>query len=188
LITPARSIAPAATARRWAADLSDEPSGAEIRQMMVLARQATSTAERLEDLLHPFTSFFVLPVFALANAGVVLHRGMLSAPGALTVAVAVAVALVGGKFVGVLAGSWIAVRSGVAVLPEDVGWRHVVGIAALAGIGFTVALFVTGLAFTEERLADAAKLGILAGSAIAAALGALLLALVGRADRQDVKA
>jgi NhaA family Na+:H+ antiporter len=79
LITPARSLAPAETARRWALDLSDEPDAAEVRQMMVIARESTSPAEHLMTRLHPFTSFVVLPCLALANAGVVIHRDMSAA-------------------------------------------------------------------------------------------------------------
>ena len=175
LTTPTHRLAPAETARRWAQDLSDEPTAGEVHQMTIIARESVSPAEHLEELLHPTTSFLVLPIFALANAGVELRGDMLSAPGATRVAVGVAVGLVGGKLLGILAGAWLGTRLRVAALPAEVGWRQVAGAAALGGIGFTVSLFIAGLAFTDPQLADAAKLAILAASVVAAALGAALL-------------
>lgn len=175
LVTPARPLAAARTVRRWALDLSDEPSANEVRQMMVIARESVSPAEHLEVRLHPFTSFIVLPVFALANAGVVIHRDMLGTRDARAVAAGVAVGLVVGKVVGILAGSWAATRLGLAALPDGVAWRQIAGIAALGGIGFTVSLFISGLAFEAAQLEDAAKLAILLGSTLSAVIGTLVL-------------
>ena len=126
LTTPTHRLAPADTARRWAQDLSDEPSASEIHQMTIIARESVSPAEHLEELLHPATSFVVLPVFALANAGVELRSGMLSGPGATRVAVAVVVGLVVGKLLGILAGAWLGTRLRLAVLPPEtrVGTRR----------------------------------------------------------------
>jgi NhaA family Na+:H+ antiporter len=134
-----------------------------------------SMTEGLERALHPFTSFVVVPVFALANAGVVLDGGALDGPGAARVAFGVAMALVVGKLVGVTLGTYAAVRGRVGVLPPAMTGRHVVGIAALAGIGFTVSLFVTDLAFDAAPLRAASKVGILGGSVAASVLGALVL-------------
>ena len=175
LTTPAEPLAPTDTARRWAEDLSDEPTAAEMHQMTIIARESVSPAEHLEELLHPVTSFVVLPLFALANAGVELRSGVLADESASTVAIAVAVGLVVGKLVGIVAGAWLAARSGIAVLPATLRWRHIVGAAALGGIGFTVSLFVATLAFDDQGLVDAAKLAILGASLVAAATGALLL-------------
>jgi NhaA family Na+:H+ antiporter len=183
LATPAHPLAPAETVRRWAHDLSDQPSAAEARQLTIIARQSVSPAEHLEELLHPTTSFVVLPLFALANIGVELHAGMLSAAGAETVATGVIVGLVAGKLLGILAGTWIGVRSRLAVLADPLRWRHLVGAAALGGIGFTVSLFVSTIAFDDPRLTDAAKLAVLTGSFIAAGVGVALLAV---ADRTSV--
>ena len=175
LSTPTHRLAPADTARRWAQDLPEEPTAAEIHQMTIVARESVSPAEHLEEMLHPVTSFVVLPVFALANAGVELRSGMLAGTGAARVATAVAVGLVVGKLAGILTGAWLGVRLGVARLPEGVRWGHVAGAAALGGIGFTVSLFIAGLAFTDPQLADAAKLAILAASVASSVLGASLL-------------
>ncbi len=175
LLTPARALAPTETVRRWALDLSDEPNASEVQQMMVIARESVSPAEHLEVRLHPFTSYVVLPCFALANAGVVIHRDMLATSSARAVAAGVALGLVLGKVVGIRAGSWAATRLRLAVLPEGVTWSHMTGIAALGGIGFTVSLFIAGLAFDDPRLADAAKLAILVASTAAALVGAFVL-------------
>jgi NhaA family Na+:H+ antiporter len=192
LTIPTQRLAPAALARRWAQDLSDEPTASEVHQMTIIARESVSPAEHLEELLHPTTSFVVLPLFALANAGVELRSGMLSANGATTVAAGVALGLVVGKLTGILAGAWLGTKLRIAVLPTDVSWRHLSGAAALGGIGFTVSLFITDLAFTDHpQLIDAAKLAILVASVAAAILGAAILFTNGtrsRPPRPDVDA
>jgi NhaA family Na+:H+ antiporter len=125
----------------------------------------------VEHTLHPFTSFLVVPLFALANAGVELDPGALEGAGATAVAFGVAGGLVAGKVIGITLAVWLAVRFGWGQLPTGATWRHILGVAAVAGIGFTVSLFVAGLAFDDPGLVDAAKLGILGGSALAGAIG-----------------
>jgi NhaA family Na+:H+ antiporter len=127
--------------------------------------------DRLEHRLAPMTSLVVLPVFALANAGVRLTAEALDRPGAHRLAIGIAVALVVGKLVGITATTWLADRSGIGRRPDGATWPQVAGTATIAGIGFTVSLFVADLAFPGSELADAAKLGILAGSLLAAGLG-----------------
>jgi len=175
LTTPMHRLAPAETARRWAQDLSDEPSASEVHQMTIIARESVSPAEHLEELLHPATSFVVLPVFALANAGVEVRSGMLAGSGTTRVAVAVAVGLAVGKLLGILAGAWLGIHLRLAALPTDTRWPHLAGAAALGGIGFTVSLFITGLAFERADLADAAKLAVLVASVTASVIGAGIL-------------
>ena len=136
--------------------------------------------EELEERIHPWTSFLVLPVFALANAGVVIGGDALGVGDGAQVAAAVALGLVAGKLIGISAASWLAVRFRIGSLPEGVGFRSVVGIAALAGIGFTVSLFIAALAYDDPLLVDSAKLGILGGSIISAAIGVAILAPGGR--------
>ena len=175
LTTPARPLAPSETVSRWAQDLSDEPSASELRQMTIIARESVSPAEHLQELLHSTTSFFVLPIFALANAGVVIRTGLFDAEGSTRVALGVAVGLVAGKLLGIVAGAWLGVRSGAALLPADLTWRHIAGAGALGGIGFTVSLFIANLAFAEPSLTDAARLAVLGSSIVAAAAGAFIL-------------
>jgi NhaA family Na+:H+ antiporter len=175
LLAPARPLTPAHVAREWAQHLGDEPSPGEVRQMTRLARTTSSVTERLEIALHPVSGFVIVPIFALANAGVVFERAALRADGAGRVVAGVAFGLVVGKLVGVAAGAYLAVRLRIGALPPDVTWPLVVGAAALAGIGFTVSLFVTDLAFGDADLRAAAKIGILGASLVASALGAVLL-------------
>jgi NhaA family Na+:H+ antiporter len=134
------------------------------------ARDTTSPVERLETALHPWVSFVIMPLFAFANAGVPLE------PGAFTdsVAIAVVVGLCVGKPVGLVLFCWLAVRAGVAKLPEGISWGVLAAGSVLAGIGFTISLFIAELALSESLL-HAAKIGILTGSALCAMLGLALL-------------
>jgi len=128
----------------------------------------------LEEMLHPFVVFFVLPLFALFNAGVAIDGGFVD--GLLhPVSLGILAGLVLGKQVGIVLFSWIAVKSGQADLPDGVGWSHIYGGACIAGIGFTMSLFVTELAFTDVTLLARAKVGILVASLVAALWGAVLL-------------
>ncbi|HEY8547938.1 MAG TPA: Na+/H+ antiporter NhaA [Acidimicrobiales bacterium] len=175
LLAPARPIAPVEVARRWAADLSDEPTAGELRQMTTLANETVSVADRVQHNLHPLTSYVVVPIFALANAGVEVTTDAFSPSGAAGVAAGVAVGLVVGKVVGITAASALAVRLRLGSLPPGASWSQLVGVAAVAGIGFTVSLFITGLAFDDPHLQDAARLAVLGASLVASGLGALFL-------------
>jgi len=175
LLTPARSLLPATVARNWAADLDDEPSPHELDAMTKLARHAVSPAERIAHLLHPWTSFLIVPLFALANAGVVIRSDSFDAPGATMLTIAVMVGLVVGKTLGIAGAAWLAARTGIGRLPEGVTWPMMLAISTVAGIGFTVSLFIAELAFAIGPLQDAAKLGVLAASAVAALVGGLAL-------------
>jgi NhaA family Na+:H+ antiporter len=147
----------------------------DVRATATLIKGSVSACDRLIDALHPWTSYLIVPVFALANAGIVLTSNSLSSPSA--VLSGVAVALVIGKLVGVAGFSWMAVRFGLGRLPADARWGHIIGIAAVAGIGFTVSLFITGLAFDSEALQADAKIGTLLASVVAGAVGAIVLTL-----------
>jgi len=136
--------------------------------------------EELENRIHPWTSFLILPIFALANAGVVIGGDALDAGDGMRTALAVAIGLMVGKLVGISAATLLAVRFRLGLLPRGVDRRSVIGIAALAGIGFTVSLFIAALAFDDPLLVDSAKLGILGGSIVSAAIGVAILAPGGR--------
>jgi Na+:H+ antiporter, NhaA family len=131
--------------------------------------------ERLETRLHPWSSYFVIPVFALANAGVSLDGGLLGDALGSRLTWAVVVGLVAGKLVGIAGATMVTARSPLGQLPPGVGLRHVVGVGALGGIGFTVSLFITGLAFSDEALQAQAKIGIIAGSMLAVLVGTSVL-------------
>ncbi|MBA2497153.1 MAG: Na+/H+ antiporter NhaA [Acidimicrobiia bacterium] len=177
LLTPAHPRSPADVAREWTDDLLTEPSPADIETVRRLAGASVSMAETLQHRLHPLTSYLIVPLFALANAGVRIQSDALEPDGAGRVALGVVVGLVVGKLVGVSAATWLAVRTGLGSLPAGTSWRQVFGAGALAGIGFTVSIFVTGLAFDAEDagLESAAKLAVVVASVLAAALGTALL-------------
>jgi NhaA family Na+:H+ antiporter len=144
-------------------------------QVADLAHEAVSPLARFETKLHHWSSFLVLPLFALANAGVALSPAALRMALGEPVTLGIGLGLVLGKPLGVVLFSWLVVTSGLGRLPEGVGWRDMLGAGALAGIGFTVALFISGLAFADPTLADAAKIGILCASFAAGLGGALCL-------------
>jgi Na+:H+ antiporter, NhaA family len=152
--------------------------GAERREVLetvvFTAREGIPPLERLEVALHPWVGFVIMPLFALANAGVSIDT---SAVGN-SVSVAVALGLLVGKPIGVLLFSALAIRLGIAALPQGVTWPVLLGGGCLAGIGFTMSLFVAGLAFAEhaQLLADA-KIGILLGSLFSAVIGVVVLLL-----------
>ena len=135
-------------------------------------RAGSSPAQRAETSVHPWSSLLVVPLFALTNAGAEIDAAALQDAFTSRVGLGVAIGLVLGKLVGVSAFSWLAVKSKVAVLPEATSWSHIVALAAIAGIGFTVSLFVTELSFADPALIDRARLGVLGGSVIAAVIGA----------------
>ena len=149
-----------------------------------LSRQTVPPLTRLEDMLHPFTSFAVMPLFALANAGVTL--GGASIPDTISnpISMGVIVGLVVGKTAGISLAVWIGTKMGLASLPEGVTWTQMLAVSSLGGIGFTVSLFIAALAFEDPASLASAKVGILAGSALAGCLGAGLLFRLSRARTQ----
>jgi len=140
------------------------------------SRNLPSPLKSLEHALHPWVALGILPVFAFANAGVPM-TGVSVADLLHPVPLGIALGLVLGKLVGVLAASWLAVRLGLASLPDEVRWPHMVGVSLLCGIGFTMSLFIASLAFEEADLSfnGLDRLGILTGSLVAGVLGYALL-------------
>jgi len=133
----------------------------------------SSLLERLEHALHTPVAFFVVPLFALANAGVRIGG---PSPGiSLGVFAGVVAGLVLGKPLGISLAAWLAVRVRLAALPDGVSWRMLQGVSWLGGIGFTMSLFVGALAFSDQALLDSAKLGVLLASCAAAFMGWLML-------------
>ena len=162
-------------ADHWSGDPEDRKAR---RLAEVAARETLSPVERLEIMLHPWVGFGIMPLFAFANAGVPLSAADLRNP----IATAVFFGLTLGKPLGVITFSWLAVRSGIAVRPPSLDWGMVAGGGMLAGIGFTMALFIAGLAFGDDHL-NAAKLGILSASVVSAVLGTALLAWLSSSRR-----
>ena len=152
---------------------SSHELAATLQHVDAARREAISPADSLIETLHPWVAFGVMPVFALANAGVVVSGG-LGTGAAWRVSIGVAVGLLLGKPVGILLASWLTLRLRLGILPTGISTRHLIVLGVVAGIGFTMALFVSQLAFSDPSLMAAAKLGVLGASGGAAVLGLAL--------------
>ena len=179
LLTPARQLMPSTEAAAIADQLSNDRQVTveEVRTISFRLRESVSVSERLQDLLHPWTSYVVIPLFALANAGVELSGEVLGDAVTSPVTLGVAAGLLLGKLVGITGAVLLATRLRIATLPSGVTRPQIAGMALLAGIGFTVSLFIAGLAFDDPGLEDEAKIGILVISIVAAVAGSVILRL-----------
>ena len=159
-----------------------------MRQMRHVAANSVGLSHRLEHALSPYVTFLIMPIFALANAGVPVSVEYLdifaASPDAGAVGLGVFFGLLVGKPLGIFLASWGAVKSGLATMPEGASWRMLLAVACLGGIGFTMSLFVDSLAFTNLELVDRGKIAILMGSTAAAILGSLLILLFSAHGKQ----
>src|SRR6478735_3278880 len=192
LLAPATPLLKEEVAREFAARaLEDRVLDAdEVARLRFLLQESVSVVERLIGALHPVSAYVVLPVFALANAGVEL--GAIGKVFTEPVGIGIILGLVVGKPIGIFAASWLAVRLGLGRLPDRTSWPMVLGLGAVGGIGFTVSIFIAGLSFPgADLLTEEAKIAILLASLLAAVVGVVLLLLttggVARAseDRED---
>jgi NhaA family Na+:H+ antiporter len=149
------------------------PSEPALRALDAIHARIDSPADKLLRSIEPWSSYVVLPIFALANAGVAWSSEVFRGNGRLIVAIALG--LVIGKSIGIVAAAWLAVRSGIAVKPQAYSWRQLCGAGALGGIGFTMSLFIAGAAFPDPTVYAAAKIAIFLASLTAGALGVLIL-------------
>jgi NhaA family Na+:H+ antiporter len=149
------------------------PSESALRALNAVHSRIEPPADKLLRSVEPWSSYVVLPIFALANAGVAWTPGVLG--GNARLVCAIALGLVVGKPIGIVMAAWLAVRSGIAVKPEAYSWRQLCGAGALGGIGFTMSLFIAGVAFTDPANYAAAKIAIFLASLVAMGLGALIL-------------
>jgi Na+:H+ antiporter, NhaA family len=154
--------------------LTNEDRQAALHALNHAAYKLEPPLHELEHALHPWVVFAIMPLFALANAGVPLGGGIVEA---LTnpVALGIVAGLVVGKQLGVTLFAWLAVKGGLSELPGGIGWRHIYGAGWLAGIGFTMSLFISDLAFPDGSLVEVAKLGILVASLMAGVVGWAIL-------------
>lgn len=181
LLTPARPYLEQTLAgdllRRAADFIHGDPwhtvtnRSARVRQYLQTARETISPLEYLIDQLHPWVAFVIMPVFALANAGVELQWKDLVSPVALSVTVALSL----GKPLGIVAVCWTAIQLKITSLPTSITWRHLIGAGCLAGVGFTMALFISDLAFDDPTILSSAKVGVLLSSVLSAVLGMTIL-------------
>jgi Na+:H+ antiporter, NhaA family len=167
--------------------LSRDKSSAEgtLNALDQLLRGTDSIAERLERTLHPWVCFLVLPLFALASAGVVLSTDQLKLALSSPIALGVVLGLVVGKAAGITAFSFLAVKSKIAGMADGLTWAGISGVGILAGVGFTVALFISSLSFADETLVATAKMAVLAASLAAGTIGYFYLRLALRGNSYD---
>jgi NhaA family Na+:H+ antiporter len=189
-LTPTKPLRQELQAEQIAARLDDQPelSAADVNHAAFHIKEAVPLDERLIDVLHPWTSYIIIPIFALANAGIPLSREALQAAVTSTVTIGVFLGLVVGKTVGVFGASVLAAKIGVARLPRGVTLLQMLGIAMGAGIGFTVAIFVTGISLHDPFLQDQAKIGIFAASLAAALLSVVTLTVAARRRSAEERA
>ncbi len=183
LLAPAAPLLKEEVARSYATDaLQDRHLDAdELARMRFLMKESVSVVERLQSTLHPVSAYVVLPVFALANAGVEL--GAIGKVFTEPVGLGIILGLVLGKPLGIFLASFAAVRLGLGRLPDDTTWPMVLGLGAVGGIGFTVSIFIAGLSFPgADLLTEEAKIAILLASLLAAVVGVLVLLASTRPD------
>ena len=154
--------------------LSDEQLHA-VDEIEYAVRKVRSPLQYIEHQLHGFTGLCILPIFALANAGVVLSAGHEGAEVLGKVSFAIAISLVFGKVIGITFFSWLAVRLGLSIKPKGSSWLSFAGLGLLGGIGFTMSIFIASLAFTSADILNQAKIGIFLGSIVAGLAGYFLL-------------
>ncbi|MFD1257503.1 Na+/H+ antiporter NhaA [Mucilaginibacter terrae] len=139
-----------------------------------LSLAAETPLQKIEYVLHPWVAFLIMPLFALANAGIVIGGDFFLSV-INPVSIGVITGLIAGKFIGVLLFTWLMVKTGFAALPKNATWRQMAGVAALAGIGFTMSVFVSALAFKNAEMITQAKYGILLASLLAGSMGYIIL-------------
>ena len=164
---------------------------AAVHDLELTCQDVESPLQRIEYELHPWVALGIMPLFALANAGIILD-GDAAESLAKPATLGALIGLLVGKPLGIFGFTWLVAKSGLSPLPAGLTWRHILGAALLGGIGFTMALFITGLAFSDSELIAQAKLGILIGS-IAAGVGAWVILRGGPAglsldDQEDEEA
>ena len=161
--------------RRGRSALTTIKQRAVLEELEEASKDVESPLQRLEHLLHPWVALLIMPLFALSNAGVDLGKDVIDILMS-QVSIGIFLGLVVGKPLGVVIFSWLAIKSGLANMPEQTTWRHILGAAWLGGIGFTMSIFVTGLAFENtELLISQAKTSILVASLVAGIAGYITL-------------
>jgi NhaA family Na+:H+ antiporter len=154
--------------------LQDEEQQSAVLELEDLAEGVQAPLQKMEHSLHNWVAFVIMPMFALANAGVAISADALRGE-TLPVALGILAGLLIGKPIGLFGSAWLFVRLGVVSLPAGITWRHMMGLALLGGIGFTMSLFIATLAFGDNSLLETAKLGILGASLVAGVAGFMLL-------------
>lgn len=163
----------------------EEQAEAIVGEIERLSGETEGPLERLERQVHPWVSFAILPLFALANAGIIFSTDTLSTAVESPITLGVFAGLTAGKVVGVFGMTWLAVKVGIGRLPTGVTWPHVLGVSLLAGVGFTVSIFISSIAFDDRALIDLAKMGVFSASVLAGVVGYVFLRMAGGSPRAE---
>lgn len=166
---------------------TDENQYRTIEDLKYLLNKINTPLQRLEHALQPVASFFIIPIFALANAGVNFTSSELNIDFLNPITLGVILGLVLGKQIGITLFSYVGVKTGIAFLPSNITFKHIYGVSCLAGIGFTMSLFITNLAFVNPIYIEEAKIGILSASLISAVIGIITLLLITNKENADEK-
>lgn len=156
------------------AALTTEAQHETIQKIKQVCLAAETPLQKIENSLHPWVAFAIMPLFALSNAGMIINKSFFTSLGN-TVSLGVMTGLIIGKFVGVFSFTWLMVRFKWAQLPDRSTWVHIAGVSILAGVGFTMSLFITGLAFDDMAVIDQSKYGILVASLVSGITGIIVL-------------
>lgn len=156
-----------------------------IDEIYKASKYATSPLQRLEHSLHPIVAFGIMPLFALANAGIVLDGNIIAALTS-SVSLGIMLGLFLGKQLGITFFTWLAVKLKLGVLPDDVNWMQIWGLSCLAGIGFTMSLFISNLAYNDVHTVTNSKIGILAGSLLSGLVGWIVLSIAANKKKKPV--
>ncbi|MFL2763626.1 MAG: Na+/H+ antiporter NhaA [Dehalococcoidia bacterium] len=162
---------------RGSLGLTTEKQSATLEELVKNTKEVESPLQRMENNLHHFVTFIVLPLFAISNSGVIIDSNISSIFNN-SLAIGIILGLFVGKPVGIFLFSYLACKIGIASIPNDLKWRHVLGVGFLGGVGFTMAIFVNGLAFDSQSFIDTAKIAIFIASIFSAIFGYMIIRLI----------
>lgn len=186
-LTPLGALIPRNLLHSAVPKLLDDLNEEKLQRLQYLVEETQSPLEKSVEILHPWVNFLIMPIFALVNAGVVLKGVDLQSVFSHQVTLGVLAGLVLGKPIGIVVTCWLATKAGVAELPRGVTWLQILGVGCLAGIGFTMALFVSHLSFKLPGFETYSKVGILSASLLSAILGSIILLIVGSRLKQQAR-
>lgn len=158
--------------------VTDKKQRETIKEMKCILQDLDTPLQDMEDKIYPFSSYLILPLFAFTNAGISISQGVEAGGIFNAISLGIIIGLIIGKPLGILIFSWLSVRLGLAELPQGVKWKYMIGVACFGGIGFTMSLFITNLAFTDPLFVFQAKIAILIGSTLSAIIGFIVFSII----------
>jgi len=164
--------------------VTDKKQRESMKEMKCILDGLDTPLQNMEDKIYPFSNYFILPLFAFANAGVNISQGAETGGIFNPISLGIIIGLIVGKPLGILIFSWLSVKLGLAELPQGVKWKYIAGVACFGGIGFTMSLFITNLAFADPLAVFQAKIAILIGSTLSAIIGFTVFAIIKKQNKE----